>query len=516
MPTAYCCTVAASSLLLLILVFMLALAHHLDCMYKQDYRFVNWGVQGPSNVLQGAREGIGGFAHEVCYKRVRRPIRGGVILVDKLATGGHNMTHGLGLANDKRLISSGVSFKQCGCCHTAAAPLLVLLLVLVLLLEMWKAPRTQHRVVILVCFYVYTCTCTVPWRATARTVTATTTTTTVATNRIDAFKLLGFKISKRYTFYDKFRKAEHKANAKLFGRVDSVTSYNVSSKRSDLSKGKLTVSKQNELQEAFIRAVAARKTFDHLAPNCSTVKNSVVLAHLIEKSYGHKCATEAARRPSVRPSWMTEMIDAMDTSGDGQISFPEFCMFLRALAAADKASTEIGSEDNDIDLGPTRSSKLLRIKQLVGFNSHSGSLFNLNLDVPVESMDDNASTGSSDDLEFLDSVHTAQNSVHATHTSAISDGGHQQHHQQQQHSTATATDGSSSKSDAPAKESNPPTRQFLPFPPDQGRYPYYLSAVQVSARAATELASIANQHANQHKEQQSALTPHHICCAYCP
>jgi hypothetical protein len=34
-------------------------------MHKQDYRFVNWGVQGPSNVLQGAREGIGGFAHEV-------------------------------------------------------------------------------------------------------------------------------------------------------------------------------------------------------------------------------------------------------------------------------------------------------------------------------------------------------------------------------------------------------------------------------------------------------------------
>jgi hypothetical protein len=72
-------------------------------------------------------------------------------------------------------------------------------------------------------------------------------------------------------------------HCRLFGRVDSVTSYNVSSKRSDLSKGKLTVSKQNELQEAFIRAVAARKTFDHLAPNCSTVKNSVVLAHLIEK-----------------------------------------------------------------------------------------------------------------------------------------------------------------------------------------------------------------------------------------
>jgi hypothetical protein len=92
-------------------------------------------------------------------------------------------------------------------------------------------------------------------------------------------------------------------------------------------------------------------------------------------------------------------------------------------------------------------------------------------------MDDNASTGSSDDLEFLDSVHTAQNSVHATHTSAISDGGHQQQ-QQQHHSTTTTTDGSSSKSDAPAKESNPPTRQFLPFPPDQGRYPYYLSAVQ--------------------------------------
>jgi hypothetical protein len=65
-----------------------------------------------------------------------------------------------------------------------------------------------------------------------------------------------------------------------------VTSYNVSSKRSDLSKGKLTVSKQNELQEAFIRASAARKTFDHLAPNCSTVKNSVVLAHLIEKVSG--------------------------------------------------------------------------------------------------------------------------------------------------------------------------------------------------------------------------------------
>jgi hypothetical protein len=72
-------------------------------------------------------------------------------------------------------------------------------------------------------------------------------------------------------------------HCRLFGRVDSVTSYNVSSKRSDLSKGKLTISKQNELQEAFIRAVAARKTFDHLAPNCSTVKNSVVLAHLIEK-----------------------------------------------------------------------------------------------------------------------------------------------------------------------------------------------------------------------------------------
>jgi hypothetical protein len=142
---------------------------------------------------------------------------------------------------------------------------------------------------------------------------------------------------------------------------------------------------------------------------------------------------------------------------------------------------DIGSEDNDIDLGPTRSSKLLRIKQLVGFNSHSGSLFNLNLDVPVESMDDNASTGSSDDLEFLDSVHTAQNSVHATHTSAISDGGHHQHHQQQQqqHTTTKDTnDSNSSKSDAPAKESNPPTRQFLPFPPDQGRYPYYLSAVQ--------------------------------------
>src|SRR6476659_4365870 len=50
---------------------------------------------------------------------------------------------------------------------------------------------------------------------------------------------------------------------------------------------------------------------------------------------------------------------------------------------------EIGSEDNDINLGPTRSSKLLRIKQLVGFNSHSGSLFNLNLDEPVESMNDN-------------------------------------------------------------------------------------------------------------------------------
>jgi Ca2+-binding EF-hand superfamily protein len=38
---------------------------------------------------------------------------------------------------------------------------------------------------------------------------------------------------------------------------------------------------------------------------------------------------------------MTEMIDAMDTSGDGQISFPEFCMFLRALAAADKASATV-------------------------------------------------------------------------------------------------------------------------------------------------------------------------------
>jgi hypothetical protein len=41
------------------------------------------------------------------FNLVNRPIRGGVILVDKLATGGHNMTHGLGLANDKRLISSG-------------------------------------------------------------------------------------------------------------------------------------------------------------------------------------------------------------------------------------------------------------------------------------------------------------------------------------------------------------------------------------------------------------------------
>ena len=133
---------------------------------------------------------------------------------------------------------------------------------------------------------------------------------------------------------------------------------------------------------------------------------------------------------------------------------------------------EIGSEDNDINLGPTRSSKLLRIKQLVGFNSHSGSLFNLNLDEPVESMDDNDSTTSSDDLDFLDSMHSAQNSVHATHTSAISDGA-------SSHAAATVNNGKSSTGDSPAtKESNPPTRAFLPFPAaDQGRA-YFLSTVQ--------------------------------------
>jgi hypothetical protein len=69
------------------------------------------------------------------------------------------------------------------------------------------------------------------------------TTTHVTTNRIDALKLLGLvvlilllliyqlsvfvallcsKISKRYTFYDKFRKAEHRANAKYVLQIKLI------------------------------------------------------------------------------------------------------------------------------------------------------------------------------------------------------------------------------------------------------------------------------------------------------
>jgi hypothetical protein len=51
---------------------------------------VNWGVQGPSNVLQGAREGIGGFAHEVVCSIHDKQAATVACIVNK-----PNMTHGI-------------------------------------------------------------------------------------------------------------------------------------------------------------------------------------------------------------------------------------------------------------------------------------------------------------------------------------------------------------------------------------------------------------------------------------
>jgi hypothetical protein len=240
---------------------------------RKDYRFVQWGVKGPRDLVNGMIEGYMNFGHELVggltdvvrmpisgaqesgalgaigglgkgvYNLVKRPIRGGVIFLDKFATGTVNMV--------REDISSRGDKKHIVRTHGPSA--------------------------------------------------------------------------RRYTFYGRIRHWERMATELMFGDEGLINKQNLSHNRA-ASMTEFIEARKEALAAAYEKAHEARLMFNGIAPKRMIAEKEKVI-NLLTDMMKH-CACDAA---------VDEIYEMMDSTGDGVVSFGEFCLFIRALDDAEQS-----------------------------------------------------------------------------------------------------------------------------------------------------------------------------------
>ncbi|CAM9491012.1 unnamed protein product [Chrysoparadoxa australica] len=258
---------------------------------RQPFRFVNWGAAGPAHILEGALQGVGSVAHEVAggvadlvrlpisgykakgvagavkgvgqglFSLIHRPIRGGVILVDKIAIGAVNM----------------------------------------------------------------------------------------AKERTDSLHVRAEPAVRKSAFYDRFRTWQGAMSPR---GAASVTTHNINSRRAEMSE--IFPKLVDEVKAGFLMAKKERENFNKLGTVNSRSAVQMVQADVLEQAL-----VQRESELNLSPTSIKELVRLIDTSGDGFISFQEYCMFAKAVHVAEKD----GSSDSSCG-----QAKLKDIVRLCNFN----------------------------------------------------------------------------------------------------------------------------------------------------